>query len=83
MELIVLEVTTNLLTTSTSTSIDASATLPPYLTPHGQPDNVTLVFAVNETCQYNYRPVNFTEYLYEYRKETWIPITWRELVKVS
>ncbi|XP_042235943.1 orexin receptor type 2-like [Homarus americanus] len=73
------------LTTTTATSevwSDVSSTLPTYLSPQVQSVNESLAFALNVTCHNDRKLVDLTEFEYAYRKETWIPITWREVIKI-
>lgn len=52
------------------------SSLPPYLTPNVSEDYMS------DDCVYDLRLVNVSMYEYHYRKETWITITWREVLKM-
>ncbi|XP_069172812.1 uncharacterized protein [Procambarus clarkii] len=45
--------------------------------------NVSNIAIFNKTCHNDLQYMDFSEYEYNYRKETWITITWREVIKVS
>nr|XP_045606545.1 substance-K receptor-like [Procambarus clarkii] len=60
----------------------AATSLPPFVPTDGPEVNVSNIAIFNKTCHNDLQYMDFSEYEYNYRKETWITITWREVIKI-
>ncbi|XP_066953364.1 orexin receptor type 2-like [Macrobrachium rosenbergii] len=63
----------------------ASVSHPTFASTHFPQGNMSSnpIFGSNTTCPSDHREMDFSEFEYTYRKETWIPITWREMLKMA
>ncbi|XP_047484963.1 QRFP-like peptide receptor [Penaeus chinensis] len=54
----------------------------PFSTTAFMEDVMNETFGAGGPCQSDGRLIDFSEFDYPYRKDTWIPITWREVLKI-